>query len=329
MALGVVLTRMFKLPAWVTPALCFNNTTSLPLLLVQSLEKTGILSSILQDGESMTSALNRAESYFLINAMVSNSLTFALGPRLLRPNDEDAPDDDDDGDKDQEEQEEEQEEEDAMERGPDGIIDEETSLLPRRVVRQVNRGEGRAYKTSQRWYGSLPPWAQETVDVAWEFANAPIFGAIVGAIIGLTPALHRLFFNDSNDGGYLNAWLTTAIKNIGDLFATTQIIVVGVKLSQSLRKMSRGEDSGEIPKASFALITLIRFIIWPLISIPLIWALATKTKALDADPMLWFAMMLMPTGPPAMILVALTMVNGSPEKEKMAIAKLLTVCFSN
>lgn len=46
---------------------------------------------------------------------------------------------------------------------------------------------------------------------------------------------------------------------------------------------------------------------------------------LDADPMLWFAMMLMPAGPPAMILVALSDVTGIPEKEKMAIAKFLTV----
>jgi len=35
--------------------------------------------------------------------------------------------------------------------------------------------------------------------------------------------------------------------------------------------------------------------------------------------------MSMPTGPPAMILVALTDVVKSPEEEKMAIAKLLTV----
>ena len=60
-------------------------------------------------------------------------------------------------------------------------------------------------------------------------------------------------------------------------------------------------------------------------SIPFIYALATKTGVLDNDPMLWFAMMLMPCGPPAMILVALSDVNGSPEEEKMAIAKLLEV----
>jgi len=61
------------------------------------------------------------------------------------------------------------------------------------------------------------------------------------------------------------------------------------------------------------------------ISIPLIWAIASKTKLLDADPMLWFSMMLMPTGPPAMILVALTDVMGAEETMKMTVAKFLTV----
>jgi hypothetical protein len=56
-----------------------------------------------------------------------------------------------------------------------------------------------------------------------------------------------------------------------------------------------------------------------------IYALATKTGLLNSDPMLWFSMMLMPVGPPAMILVALTDVVGAPEQEKLAIAKFLTV----
>lgn len=60
-------------------------------------------------------------------------------------------------------------------------------------------------------------------------------------------------------------------------------------------------------------------------SIPIIWALASRTHLLNGDPILWFAMMLMPTGPPAMILVALTDVTGAPEKMKMTIAKVLTV----
>jgi predicted permease len=117
---------------------------------------------------------------------------------------------------------------------------------------------------TRNWFNNLGPKMQEAVEVAWQFANAPLLGAIVGAIIGLTPALHKLFFNNSNEGGYFNAWLTTSIKNIGNLFASMQIIVVGVKLSQSMLRMKRGENSGVVAKKSLALVTVIRFIIWPL-----------------------------------------------------------------
>lgn len=326
LGLGALACRLFKFPAWVKLAIAFNNTTSLPLLLIKSLNTTGILESILLDGDSASSALERAESYFLINAMVSNSLTFALGPRLLRPSDEDAPDE---GDDDQNsEGEEDGGENGEMERGPDGLIDEETTLLPNRVACHTNVMERRGYRKIERWLEKLPPWAQDLVQFLYQFANAPLLGSIGGAIIGLTPPLHRLFFNKSDEGGYLNAWLTSAIKNIGDLFPSLQIIVVGVKLRQSLLKMKAGEESGSVSKSSLAFVSFVRLILWPLLSIPLIWVLAAKTGVLSNDPMLWFAMMLMPTGPPAMILVALTDVNGSLETEKMAIAKLLTVRHS-
>jgi predicted permease len=209
--------------------------------------------------------MDRAESYFLINAMVSNSLTFALGPRLLRPGDEDAPEDDN-GKADNGEEEDQADGDSGgdIEQAPDGLIDEETSLLPQRIVKPTNRIEKKGYLKTQKWYNGLSPWLQETLDITWQFANAPLLGALVGAIIGLTPALHRLFFNPSNEGGYLNAWLTSAIKNIGELFASLQIIVVGVKLSKSMLRMKRGENSGEVHKGSLALVTLFRFIIWPL-----------------------------------------------------------------
>jgi hypothetical protein len=66
-----------------------------------------------------------------------------------------------------------------------------------------------------------------------------------------------------SEGGYFNAWLMNSIKNIGDLFASLQIIVVGVKLSQSLRNMKRGEESGPFSWKGFSFITAVRFFIWP------------------------------------------------------------------
>lgn len=251
---------MLKLPSWSTPALAFNNTTSLPLLLIQSLEATGILDTILTDGDSTSNAISRAESYFLINAMVNNSLTFALGPRLLGKGGSDTGEGGDaDGEDDQGGDANGQSQADEA---PD-VIDEESSLLPHHHVIKVNHAGHDLFSRAHPQWERLPPWAQKVLDITYQFANAPLIGAAIGAIIGLTPALHRLFFNEFNKGGYFNAWLTSSIKNIGDLFASLQIIVVGVKLSKSLRRMKRGEESGPFSWKGFIFISFVRFILWP------------------------------------------------------------------
>ena len=61
------------------------------------------------------------------------------------------------------------------------------------------------------------------------------------------------------------------------------------------------------------------------ISISVIWTMATKTSWLGGDRILWFTMMLMPTGPTAMKLVAMADCNNADEKEKMSISKFLVV----
>jgi len=160
------------------------------------------------------------------------------------------------------------------------------------------------------------------------FINPPFIGTCIGVLIGLVPALHTLFFSDQQHGGYLNAWLTAALKNAGDLFAALQVIVVGIKLSSSLLKWKKGEASGAMPWGPWALVTLVRFVLWPAIAIPLVYVFATKTSVLDAEPMLWFAMMLMPTGPPALSITAMADVSGADEEQKLSIAKFLTVSIS-
>jgi len=323
MLAGFVLTKLFRMPDWATPAIAFNNTTSLPLLLVQSLEATGILAAI----DDSSDVVARAKSYFLINSMIGNSLTFALGPRLLNGHEEDAPneekdeDDDDDGGDNQDATIESQEEEAEH-------LNEQTSLLPNRIARDWVRAEYRGYKTGKRYWKELPPWSQYTLVFLYSFFNPATIGAVIGILLGLVPPLHRLFFNDQHHGGFFNGWLTSATQNIGDLFASLQVVVVGVKLSNALVRMKNGEASGRVPWLPMVLISIIRFLIWPAISIPVIYLLASKTNLLSNDPIVWFTMMLMPVGPPALKLSALADVNGADDNERMSIAKFLTVISS-
>lgn len=266
MAVGFVATRVFKLPAWVTPAVCFNNITSLPLLLIQSLDATGILKSLLRsDSDTTAAAVSRAESYFLVCAIVGNCLTFALGPRLL--DDEEVSEEARDTKKQNSERE---GQDDDIERGSqqDGqgndraSVNEETSLLPD-VLLPGDAGR-RGYEAGKEEWDRMPQWIRSSLQFLYSFINPPLVGAAIGIVIGLVPPLHTAFFSEQQDGGFFKGWLTTSLQNIGGLFATLQTVVVGVKLSSSLRKMKRGEDSGQVPWPATTFVLAVRFVIWPM-----------------------------------------------------------------
>lgn len=339
MALGQVLKKMFKFPAWTVPAICFNNTTALPLLLIQSLDSASILDSLLKDDTDSTSdAVKRAKSYFLVSAVVGNALTFTMGPKLL--DDEETPDQDD-GDEakkplhDQSPHHKGDDEEancgeanGEEESDDDAPANETTTLLPRPIDGHVLGAIDSAKTHTNNLFNRCPEWLKKSLSFAGKFINAPIVGALVGAFLGLTPGVNTWFFAKPDEGGYFKAWLTQSIENIGDLFATLQLVVVGSKLSASLAKAKKGEDSGEVDWKPLATIFLIRFILWPAASISLIWVIASKTNWLTPDPILWFVMMLMPTGPPATKLTALADVSGAEEKQKLAISKFLTLSYA-
>ena len=154
---------------------------------------------------------------------------------------------------------------------------EETSLLPNRVIRAGTRGEYAAYKKGAQIWRHLPPWFQTVLSFLYPFVSPPVIGAVIGAFIGLVPSLHTLFFNSQEEGGYLNAWLTSALQNIGDLFAALQVVVVGVKLSSCLLRMKKGEENGKVQWGAFLSITMVRFVVWPVISIGVVYALVTRT----------------------------------------------------
>lgn len=321
--IGLLAVRFLKFPQWITLALAFNNTTSLPLVLVQSLDATGILNSLLRENESTSAAIERAKSYFLVCAVMGNCLTFAIGPRLIdcAPGSEE-----DENGKTREHRDEHTSMFRAQTPEPrEADDDERTSLLPRHIRLAESQAERWAsHKSRPRWE-RLTPRTQTFLLFLYDFLNAPLIGAFIGCIIGLVPALHRAFFAPSQEGGFFDAWLTSSLKNIGQLFVSLQILVVGVSLSSSLRKMKRGEDSGHLRWGPTLFVLFVRFVLWPVISIFAIWILITKTNWLSDDPILWFAMIIMPTGPPAIKLVAMADVSRVEEAEKMIIAKLLTV----
>lgn len=284
LGIAMIATRLLHLPSWTSPATAFNNTTSLPLLLVQSLDATGILTSLLMsESDSTSEAVMRAKSYFLVNAMMGNSLAFALGPKLL--DGEEVPDKDDKADKkyhqdeiDQQSDEDRGDIESGTSRYPENQngspsgnashndeeqTNEGTSLLPNAVHRGARQTQNHSYWHAKQYWNRLPLWAQTMLDFCYAFLNAPLIGAFFGGLIGLVPQLHRAFFNSSQDGGIFRAWLTSSIRNIGEIFAPLQLVVVGSKLSRSLRNMKKNEESGAVPWTPMLFVFLVRFVLWP------------------------------------------------------------------
>ncbi|KAL8771186.1 MAG: hypothetical protein Q9209_003357 [Squamulea sp. 1 TL-2023] len=289
--------------------------------------------------DTASAALNRAKSYFLVCAIVSNSLTFSLGPRLL--DHEEAPDSDKLEGENQPQLEhlsndtERGRHDDQTDGHGNGETTENTSLLPGYLARRGAELEENGYHKGKRIWDSLGPKTRSMLNLSYAFLNAPLVGAVIGGMIGLIPPLHRAFFHEPQKGGVFKAWLTSSIQNVGNIFAALQVgvppglkvVVVGVKLSSCLRKMKRGEKSGNVKWLPSTIVLLMRFAVWPVISISVIHFLAIRTNILPYDPILIFAMMLMPAGPPAMAISSLSDCNDSSDEEKDAISKFLIIAY--
>ncbi len=234
------------------------------------------------EDDSTSAAVSRARSYFLVSAMVGNSLTFAIGPKLL--DDEETSDSHyDKANKDQPAQnivnnDRHNDEEVAAEQDErnnptnasgrtaedqETYDNETTSLLPYSVAHHASRYREQISEEGERQWVKLPKKMQVFLGFMDGFLNAPLIGAVVGATIGLAPPLHRLFFNSPEKGGFFKTWLTESVQNVGSLFPALQLVVVGAKLSNSLTKMKKGETSGSVPWVAMVSIFFIRFIMWP------------------------------------------------------------------
>jgi auxin efflux carrier family protein len=75
---------MLKLPHWTIAAAGRPNSSSLPLLLLQSLKESGVLDELGSTGETSTKILSRAKSYLLLNIIVQQVITFEIGPFLFK-----------------------------------------------------------------------------------------------------------------------------------------------------------------------------------------------------------------------------------------------------
>lgn len=301
----------------------FNNTASYPLLLIGALQQTGILSSLLVNDETTADAIERANSYFLVFSTISNCLTFAVGPRLIDT--EHAPEPNSDSDSESSQHDDTDDDDDDDDREPQanegtGLLNGNHLAVPafhnpfgqhnaffpssRKSSAVVPNGTSQSHYNKRR--ASFVPhkhWIKLSPRTKWwlvflsDFLNAPLIGALVGAVIGLSPPLHRAFFNDTQSGGIFTAWLTASLQKIGTLFVPLPVVIAGTSLYSAYKKTKEKSSNDEpkgLPWVTVTYIMFVRFVLWPVAAIGFVYLLASKTSVLGDDPMLWFTMMLMP-----------------------------------
>lgn len=117
-------------------------------------------------------------------------------------------------------------------------------------------------------------------------------------------------------------------KNVGGLLVPLPLIVAGISLYTSYQDSNQSDVSSSrsnTPFVTTAFILVIRFMLWPIVSIGIFYGIAKDSSVLESDPMHLFAMMLMPTGPPAMKLITMVQASDAGVEDERKIPKILTI----
>ncbi|KAK7692584.1 hypothetical protein QCA50_004214 [Cerrena zonata] len=291
--IGWIGQRFLSLPYWIIVAAGRPNANALPLLLLQSLQYTNVFEDLSAHGESTSDTLERAKSLILLNAIVQQSFTYQTAPQILKldkptrsnPNDSD-------------------EENPAANLAPETVHHLPSIIQDRERVGLLDSSEHPSYGTTNEEYTEALHPILDQPDVHWpnrfkrplsrvtNWFSPPLMGAIVAIIIGITPQLHKIFY--MKDSAVYTS-LTQSLKNLGDLFVALQSVVVGAELA-----LVPHANPGKVP----AIFTLtVRFVIMPALSLLFVWGTAGRGWYTD-DKLVWFLLVLIPSGPSAMLLAS-------------------------
>ncbi|KAI0686869.1 auxin efflux carrier [Cerioporus squamosus] len=306
-AIGYLGKRIMKLPYWTVVACGRPNSNALPLLLLQSLEHTGVLDNLSKDGDLSSSS----------TAIVQQTFTFQLAPGIMAR---------DDGHKDDEDP----ESQDTLRPGPGrltsvvqdservGLLhdhdhdDSDDSDEMRAGENAYTRAMGDIADQPDIHWPERLKFLEEPFKKACSFVSPVLLGAIIALIIGITPPLHQAILSED---GALYSSITQSIENLGELFVVLQTFTVGAELA-----LVKSSSPGVL---ATSWVLFVRFIVMP--AVALLFVLTTAGRGLYVDDKLvWFLLVLIPAGPSAMLLVS---VAEMVDINQGAIAGYLTVAY--
>ncbi|KAH7101166.1 auxin efflux carrier [Auriculariales sp. MPI-PUGE-AT-0066] len=288
-AIGWLGKKAFKLPAWAILAAGRPNATALPLMLLEGLSKDGVLDALQRPGELPSDTLARARSLILLNVVVQQCITFLAGPNIL-----------------------------AQDKKQDNSVSSRRRRSGRPVIQDVEHvgllqdesdsddsGDRDDHATNEDARHALdrlqdipkiPKWKiPRILSRVGKVFNPPLIGACVAALLWVIPGAHHILFSPD---GALHVPVATPIDNLGALYVSLQVFVVGAELAV----LPWSEARPGARTTTFAL--LMRFAVMPALTLLFVW-LAVKHGLVGYEPLIWFLLVLIPSGPSAMSLAAL------------------------
>lgn len=199
-AVGWLGQRVFKLPYWTIAASGRPNSNALPLLLLQSLESTGVLDTLSRPGEDVSATLARAKSLILLNAIVQQTITFQFTPSIIERDSDHSKDND-------------PESQDRLRPGPGQLT---TVVQDQERVGLLDDYEhGSGDPGAEGYSGALNDIAdqpdvhwphrirflEKPLKTIWAGMSPPLIGAILALVIGvsLRRACSRTKYTDSRE----------------------------------------------------------------------------------------------------------------------------------
>lgn len=190
--------------------------------------------------------------------------------------------------------------------------------------------ESRSFKapsrdTAHNDRSHLCNFGQEDDDSSWKrrlvsffvsvdkFMSPPLYAALLALIVGLTPPLKNLMYNQDS---FFYASITKAIESCGKASVPIVLVCLGAQL-ESIRET---QQTSTAPYKPVALSIFIRMFLTPLCVIPIVFAFAYFGKAwseLASDPMFIVSMVVVGCTPTAINLSQITQVNGIFEEEML------------
>ncbi|KAF8583386.1 hypothetical protein K439DRAFT_59872 [Ramaria rubella] len=292
-----IFKSVFPFPRWIIPCCMYNNVITLTLLMIETLGSTGALDGIIGDPTAIPDALRRAKIYCLINALVYNLTKFSIAPKMMSSSFKS----------------------DEQPFSEESALRSASSYRPEFPERLASERTPLISNTSQEGRGSLV--GQSMWEQAKKLLNPPLLAAVVAIFVGIIPALHQMFLN--KDGAFTGS-LTQSIQRLGNVYTAVQILVVGSQLYAG----SERSTTKKLPKFAMIYLLTFRFVLMPAFSILLISSIRRWQPDLFLkDPMLDFALMIAPIGPPGVSIAAVAEIANLSDEDNAIIARMLTVSY--